>query len=145
MQWHLDKSNRRKDTSVANHHSSIWSHSSAFELKNQVNKTFISLLKFSLNLGKVWNFFLEQFGYSCYSSSSEVTWVSEARRLKILGESIKKGEFVIKILFQLMLNLFLKVLENDICWYKNWCILTANERTGSCILFLTILKTWNAM
>ena len=59
MQQHSDKVIRGKIPQlliigqVFGHTASKRRHYSAFELKNQVIKTFISLLKFSLNVGKV--------------------------------------------------------------------------------------------
>ena len=38
--------------------------------------------------------------------------------LKVLGESVKKGKFVMKMFFQIMLNKILKNSKNDICWCK---------------------------
>ena len=63
-------------TQVSGHAASKRRHCSAFKLKSQVIKTFISLLKFSLKCGESLKRFFEQFDYSCYGSS-EVTRVSE--------------------------------------------------------------------
>ena len=58
--------------------------------------------------------------------------------LTFLGESVKKGKFIMKIFFQMMLN---EVLKSCKKWcLLSWCKTARNKRTGSCILCLQNLK-----
>ena len=99
MQWHSDKVIRGKTpqlpiiTQVFGHTASKRRHCSAFELKNEVIKTFISLLKFSLKCGESLKLFFEQFEYSCYGSS-EVTRVSEVTLDDSMNANGTKETFV---------------------------------------------------